>query len=346
MSFELAPVDGLSEDELKEMANLFAAKCQKAAQQTVKDAIVAGNALNEIKARMKGHWMSWLKQNFDYSHKTAMTYMTLAENLKRFNFEEVTSIRAALRAIAEEKEEPATEVTPRAQRVANRVEVPKPVKSNQSADVNEKVDARTVDNDPNPAPRTNTLHRAATAKAKEAHRPVPAVVTPEIVDEPAPVAVDPVQEWIRSHSLGDLVAAVVDQLEDDVAKRKAAAELRKLADKLDPPKVDKTPSKSQLIAMIPDDWAPELQRAAADWAEYKKARAKGELIQTIRAWELALQQFTTQPSKEVIAKVNKAIENSWKGWNHDSATGNRNSGGKVTTGRIKPAADEPKITYV
>jgi hypothetical protein len=172
------------------------------------------------------------------------------------------------------------------------------------------------------------------------------VVTPEIVEEPAPVAVDPVQEWIRSHSLGDLVSAVVDHLEGDVAKRKAAAELRKLADKLDPPKTDKTPSKSQLIAMIPDDWAPELQRAAADWAEYKQARAKGERIQTVRAWELALEQFTTLPSKDVISKVNKAIENSWKGWNHDSKTGNGNITGKVTTGRIKPTADEPKITYV
>lgn len=233
---------------------------------------------------------------------------------------------------------------PRDERKSGRVKVEKPV--DHIADTSEKVDARTVDDDPNPAPRTNTLHRPETAKAKEVDRQVPAVITPEIVDEPVPLAVDPVQEWIRSHSLGDLVAAVVDQLEGDAAKRKAAAELRKLADKLDPPKVDKTPSKSQLIAMIPDDWAPELQRAAADWAEYKQARAKGERIQTVRAWELALQQFTSQPSKEVISKVNKAIENSWKGWNHDSATGNRNGGGKVTTGRIKPAADEPKITYV
>jgi hypothetical protein len=142
-----------------------------------------------------------------------------------------------------------------------------------------------------------------------------------------------------------LVSAVVDQLEGDVAKRKAAAELRKLADKLDPPKMDKTPSRSQLVSMIPDDWAPELQRAAFDWAEYKQARAKGERIQTIRAWELALEKFTKQPVATVVAKVNTAIEKSWKGWDHDTA--NQQSGGTIAgTGRIKPGKiDESQIEW-
>lgn len=340
MSFQLAPVDGLDIDQLAEMANTFAAKCQKAAQQTVKDAAICGNALNEAKSRVAhGEWLGWIGKNFDYSRQTAAAYMILAANVKRFTFEP-ESIREAMKLIAEQPaEESERPIVPRAERKIGRVEVDKVGQSVVQAD-------RAKDDDPNPAPKTNTNHSPATAKAKEADRPAPAVVTPEIVDEPLPATVDPVQEWIRSHSLGDLVSAVVDQLEGDVAKRKAAAELRKLADKLDPPKTDKTPSKSQLIAMIPDDWAPELQRAAADWAEYKQARAKGERIQTVRAWELALEQFTTLPSKDVISKVNKAIENSWKGWNHDSKTGNGSGTGKVTTGRIKPTADEPKITYV
>jgi hypothetical protein len=286
--------------------------------------------LEEQKAALgHGNWLPWIKETFGGDDSAV-------RKIQRFLQKPNTTV---LTYLPDDSKPP---IVPRAERKTGRVEVHKVGQTVVQADPANQA----KDDDPNPAPKTNTLHKPATAKAKEADRPVPAVVTPEIVDEPEPVAVDPVQEWIRSHSLGDLVSAVVDQLEGDVAKRKAAAELRKLADKLDPPKTDKTPSKSQLIAMIPDDWAPELQRAAADWAEYKQARAKGERIQTVRAWELALEQFTTLPSKEVISKVNKAIENSWKGWNHDSKTGNGNGNGKVTTGRIKPTADEPKITYV
>jgi hypothetical protein len=266
---------------------------------------IFGRLLTAAKKKVShGEWENWLTDTFHgrLPFRTAQRWMATAKA------PEVALLKSDK-----------AEHVPRAERKTGRVKVEHA--ANQSADVNEKVDTRPVDDDPNPAPKTNTKHSPATAKAKESDRPVPAVVTPEIVTEPAPAAVDPVQEWIRSHSLGDLVSAVVDQLEDDAAKRKAAAELRKLADKLDPPKVDKTPSKSQLVAMIPEDWAPELARAAADWAEYKQARAKGERIQTVRAWELALEKFTSQPSKTVISKVNKAIENSWKGWDHDAGNG-------------------------
>jgi hypothetical protein len=171
-------------------------------------------------------------------------------------------------------------------------------------------------------------------------------VTPVIVDEPEPS--DPIQEWIETHTLADLVFLVIAKTassDDAKAKAKAAKELRKLADTLDPPAEGKTLGRSQLVSMIPDDWAPELQKAAADWAEYKQARAKGERIQTIRAWELALEKFTKQPVATVVSKVNTAIEKSWKGWDHDSA--NQQSGGAIAgTGRINPAAiDESAITW-
>jgi hypothetical protein len=232
MSFDLAPVDGLDEDELKEMANRFAAKCQQAAQQTVKDAVIAGNALNELRTRTEhgkhGSWRAWLKSNFDYSHETARTYMTLAANVNRLTFEPA-SIKSALRAIADEREQTdEQEHVPRSERKTGRVEVAEtnhPEKSDSSP---------ASDPDPIPAPKSNTKHSPATAKAKEADRPAPAPITPEIVEEPE---VDPVQEWIRSHSLADLVSAVVGQIADDKAKRKAAKELRKLADQLDPPAV-------------------------------------------------------------------------------------------------------------
>jgi hypothetical protein len=236
-------------------------------------------------------------------------------------------------------------IVPRSERKTGRVAVEKPgqtaVQPDHPADASKMVDENAVP----PAPKTNTHHSPATAKAKEADRAVPMAVTPVFVEEQEQVKADPMQEWIRSHSFSDLIAAVVDQLEGDDAKQKAAKELRKLADTLDPPKEGKTPSRSQLVSMIPDDWAPELQKAAGDWAEYKQARAKGERIQTIRAWELALEKFTKQPVAVVVAKVNTAIEKSWKGWDHD--TTNQQSGGTIAgTGRIKPAAiDESTITW-
>jgi hypothetical protein len=40
------------------------------------------------------------------------------------------------------------------------------------------------DDDPNPAPTTNTKHSPATTKAKEADRDAPPVITPVIIEEP------------------------------------------------------------------------------------------------------------------------------------------------------------------
>ncbi len=236
MSFELAPLDGLDDEQLTEMANLFAEKCQKAAQQTDRDAIVAGKALNTIKQRIPhGQWGAWLGANFDYSRQTAGTYMTLAANVKRFTFEP-ESIRQAMAMIAEEaceveepQEKPYPVVTPRAERKTGRVEVVTP-SENHVTDVNEKVDENAV-----PAePKTNTKHSKQTAKAKEADRPAPAVVTPEFVDEPqtVPEPDDP----FRYCTFDTIIEIAIGKLSDSDDQRKQAAKrLRKLADKLDPP---------------------------------------------------------------------------------------------------------------
>lgn len=286
---------------------------------------IFGRLLTAAKKKVAhGEWENWLTDTFGGRLKlrTAQLWMSKAQKV----------------ALLDTDERP--RIVPRAERKTGRVKV-------AETSSPETPDNLKRDPDPNPAPRTNTLHKPATAKAREADRQIPAVVTPEIMEEPGydrQAWDDPVPEkTLADWSVAEMLAFLKDSADEP---KKRAKELRKAADELDPPKVDKTPSKSQLIAMIPDDWAPELQRAAADWAEYKQARAKGERIQTVRAWELALEQFTTQPSRDVISKVNKAIENSWKGWNHDSKTGNGNSAGKVTTGRIKPTAEDPKITYV
>lgn len=237
MTFELAPVDGLDDEQLKDMANLFAAKCQKSAQQTVKDAVIAGNALNELKSRAKhGEWRAWLRTNFDYSHETARAYQTLAANVNRLTFEPA-SIKQALRAIAEEKSDEPEEpvVTPRAERVTGRVKVsPDPVEKSKSQD----------ENAVPPEPKTNTKHTKSTAKAKEADWPAPPVVTPEIVEEPE-------QPLPEKTTLSDFcVSEILDYLKssaDDAKKR--ARELRKAADELDPPE----PEQFAIAVVEPQD---------------------------------------------------------------------------------------------
>ncbi len=239
---------GLSDDELKDMANTFGEKCQQAAKKTVEDAVAAGTALLAMKARVQhGEWMKWLGSNWDYDPRTASAYMTLSANRMRFRFEDVGSIRDAMSVIALQQEEEKPTETPRSERKTGRVEVQQPGQQSVQPDEPEAKPVRERDDDPNTAPKTNTKHSAATAKAKEASRKPPAPITPEIVEEPK---ADPVQQWIQSHSLSDLIGAVIDNLDGDKAKRKAAKELRKMADTLDPPIVG----------------APNLE-AVQEWAE-------------------------------------------------------------------------------
>lgn len=283
--------------------------------------------LEEQKAALgHGKWLPWIKETFGDDDGAI-------RKIQRFLKKPNTTLLTYL----PEGEEPP--IVPRAERKTGRVEVAEVgqtvVQSDHSADVNKMVDENAV----NAEPKTNTKHTPATAKATEADRPAPQIVTPVIVEESA---VFPERIFLSDFSVAEMLEYLKASADD---AKKRAKELRRTADELDPPTEGKTPSRSQLVSMIPDDWAPELQKAAADWAEYKQARAKGERIQTARAWELALDKFTKQPMSVVVSKVNAAIEKSWKGWDHNTA--NQQSGGTIAgTGRIKPAAiDESAITW-
>lgn len=106
----------------------------------------------------------------------------------------------------------------------------------------------------------------------------------------------------------------------DAYKKKVAKDLRKEADIYDPPDDDKIPTRTQLVTAIPDTWSDSLKQAATDWAAYKQARKKDDRIQSIRAWQIALKQMTDQEESTVVQKINNAIANSYKGWNHDSGS--------------------------
>jgi hypothetical protein len=141
---------------------------------------IFGRLLTAAKKKVShGEWENWLLDTFGgrLKPRTAQLWMSKAQKV----------------ALLDADSKPP--IIPRSERKTGRVEVHKVGQTAVQADPANQA----KDDDPNPAPKTNTLHKPATAKAKEADRPVPAVVTPEIVDEPAPVAADPVQEWIRSH---------------------------------------------------------------------------------------------------------------------------------------------------
>jgi hypothetical protein len=63
-----------------------------------------GNGLLAAKAKVKaqfghGHWMAWVKANFNGSHDTANAYMKLAKSERAQNLDPNTSIRQALHAV-------------------------------------------------------------------------------------------------------------------------------------------------------------------------------------------------------------------------------------------------------
>lgn len=124
------------------------------------------------------------------------------------------------------------------------------------------------------------------------------------------------------------IMQVVTEIED---RKAIAKKFRKLADELDPPAADKTPTASQLVAAIPEDWEPERQRVAEDWARYKQARSKPERIQSLRAWQIALKQIAAPRLKDVVGKIEAAIASSWKGWQHDM----KSSGKSKPDGRTR-----------
>jgi hypothetical protein len=171
------------------------------------------------------------------------------------------------------------------------------------------------DNDPNPAPRTNTHHTADNRKAQESQRSAPAPVRAELLDEPDQL---PEKSLLCDFTIREIGEYLVESAEDPKAR---AQWLRKLANELDPPDEDKIPSAAQCIAEIPEDFEPDLRDAAEEWAHYKQSRPRGDKIQNLRAWRIAVKAFRKYPKHVVISKVEKAIASSWKGWDGDTQNG-------------------------
>ena len=174
-----------------------------------------------------GNWLPWVKATFGDSDAAVWK----VQRWMRGRSNNAPAHYLELDDEEEPQEKPDPVVTPRAERKTGRVEVVKP--EVEPVSKTDELDENAVPQEP----KTNTKHSKATAKAKEADRPVPAIVTPEIVDD---VKYDrqawddlPEQKTLSDFSIDEIFEFIQGVAECDataIAKR-----LRKLADELDPP---------------------------------------------------------------------------------------------------------------
>ena len=222
--------EGMALETLAEAANDAGEQVEKHAKSAVSIAVTAGKALMAAKSQVPhGEWLGWLGKNWNYSPSTAQNYMLIANTQHAGNLADAKSVREALRIITDAKQEKDSEIVPRAERKTGRVEVQEVgqtvVQADHSVDVSKMVDENAVKAEP----KTNTKHSPATAKAREADRPAPMIITPVIIEEPPTVPDEPtLADWPVSEIIGFLKASAGEP-------KKRARELRKAADELDPP---------------------------------------------------------------------------------------------------------------
>jgi hypothetical protein len=206
---------------------------------------------------------------------------------------------------------------------------------------------RAKDDDPNPAPRTNTHHTEATRKKREDEKPRTAaipvaaeIVEPDDEDEAdrREAALGQLAEIVEILGMTTVLKIAVNVECDDSDKKERAALLRKVADALDPAgstvsapvkakaeRTGATPTAEQLVKLIPGTWPKVLQAAAQDWCEHKQSLPRRDRIQSTKAWLAAVKLMGEQPADRVASKINKAIANNWKGWDHNDGNNNKAS---------------------
>jgi hypothetical protein len=172
-----------------------------------------------------GKWLPWIRETFGDSDSAIW-------KVQRWMRGKSNNAPAHYLDLGEDQPDVAeSAIVPRAERKTGRVEVEKVGQPIVQADPPKPE----KDDDPNPAPKTNTKHSPVTAKAKEADRPAPQIVTPVIVEEPE--ATKEPEDPFRYCTFDTIIEIAIGKLSDsDDQRKQAARRLRKLADKLDPPK--------------------------------------------------------------------------------------------------------------
>jgi hypothetical protein len=216
------------------------------------------------KALGHGKWLPWIRETFGQDDAAI-------QKIQRFLRKPNTSLLTYL---------PETTVqnnTETQERIPNRVTVVESTSEVGQPSVQ-------ADDDPPPNPPTNRKVSAVSKKVSESTKTPTAVITPEIVTDTAPAG-DPIREWIKSHTVADLLSMMVDGT-DEASKKTTAKQLRKLADKLDPPSVG-APSIEAVEAWATENGLPDFD-VEKFYNHYELAAWKyGKAKTPIKDWKRA-----------------------------------------------------------
>jgi len=220
---------GLSIEARTEVILEAAEESAWAIESTDKKIARLAELLKQQKAALgHGKWLPWIRETFGDSDAAVW-------KVQRWMRGKSNNAPAHYLDLGEDQPDVAeSAIVPRAKRKTGRVKIEKPpvMSTDEDPHAHHEADA---DDDPSPAPKTNTKHWPATAKAKEADRPAPQVVTPVFVSEPK--ATKEPDDPFRYCTFDTIIEIAIGKLSDSDDQRKQAAKrLRKLADKLDPPK--------------------------------------------------------------------------------------------------------------
>lgn len=170
-----------------------------------------------------GKWIPWIKETFGDNDAAVW-------KVQRWMRGRANNAPAHYLELGDEPESSPV-VVPRSERKTGRVEV---VKSEVDEPGQQSVqpDENAVPEEP----KTNTKHSKETAKAKEADRPAPMKVTPEIIDEPEDTGPnDAVEAYLEVVSPVQIVRDALTRISDDGLRVKEVRRIRKELDKFDPP---------------------------------------------------------------------------------------------------------------
>lgn len=98
--------------ELARTINRAQANVENLLNEAVENAVIAGQALIEAKAQVKhGEWQDWISENCSIADRTARSYMRLARELPKLDYEKrqsvaVLPLRDAIAALANPKPDP------------------------------------------------------------------------------------------------------------------------------------------------------------------------------------------------------------------------------------------------
>jgi len=105
---DLVKLESLPVETLAEMANEAAAACEASGRKTVEHAATAGRALLAIRPQIPhGEWEAWIAEHFSHGVRRAQQFMDVAKAHRGALLEDATSLRHALRLIADSPEKQA-----------------------------------------------------------------------------------------------------------------------------------------------------------------------------------------------------------------------------------------------